>query len=78
MVTKKLRRRYVGGVEVHGANGSLLDQCLRDDANHRTDICGGSVENQARLLLEVAPAAVDVWGSDRVGVRLSPAVRSTI
>jgi N-ethylmaleimide reductase len=60
------------GVEVHGANGYLLDQFLRDGTNHRTDAYGGSLENRARLLLEVTQAAVDVWGSDRVGVRLSP------
>jgi N-ethylmaleimide reductase len=60
------------GVEVHGANGYLLDQFLRDGTNHRTDAYGGSVENRARLLLEVTQAAVDVWGSDKVGVRLSP------
>lgn len=60
------------GVEVHGANGYLLDQFLRDGANHRQDQYGGSVENRARLLLEVTQAVIEVWGSDRVGVRLSP------
>jgi N-ethylmaleimide reductase len=60
------------GVEVHGANGYLLDQFLRDGTNHRTDAYGGAIENRARLLLEVTQAVVDVWGSDRVGVRLSP------
>ncbi|PZV09145.1 MAG: alkene reductase [Leptolyngbya sp.] len=60
------------GVEVHGANGYLLDQFLRDGTNHRTDAYGGAVENRARLLLEVTGAAVEVWGRDRVGVRLSP------
>ena len=60
------------GVEVHGANGYLLDQFLRDGTNHRTDDYGGSLENRVRLLMEVTQAAVDVWGSDRVGVRLSP------
>ncbi|PSN17784.1 alkene reductase [filamentous cyanobacterium CCP5] len=60
------------GVEVHGANGYLLDQFLRDGTNHRSDAYGGSIENRARLLLEVTQAAIDVWGSDRVGVRLSP------
>ena len=60
------------GVEVHGANGYLLDQFLRDGSNHRTDAYGGSVENRARLLLEVTQAVIEVWGSDRVGVRLSP------
>lgn len=60
------------GVEVHGANGYLLDQFLRDGTNHRTDAYGGSVENRARLLLEVVDAVVGVWGAGRVGVRLSP------
>ena len=60
------------GVEVHGANGYLLDQFLQDGSNKRTDIYGGSVENRSRLLLEVVDAAVDVWGKGRVGVRLSP------
>lgn len=60
------------GVEIHGANGYLPDQFLRDGVNKRTDAYGGPVENRARFLLEVAQAAVDVWGKDRVGVRLSP------
>ena len=60
------------GVEVHSANGYLLDQFLQDNTNHRTDIYGGSLENRSRLLMEVMEAVVDVWGSDRVGVRLSP------
>ncbi len=60
------------GVEIHGANGYLLDQFLQDGTNHRTDQYGGSIENRARLLLEVADAVISVWGSDRVGVHLSP------
>lgn len=60
------------GVEIHAANGYLLDQFLRDGTNRRTDIYGGPVENRARLLLEVTEAVCDVWGPDRVGVRLSP------
>ena len=60
------------GVEVHGANGYLLDQFLRDGTNHRTDEYGGSIENRARLLLEVTQAVAGVWGAQRVGVRLSP------
>lgn len=60
------------GVEVHGANGYLLDQFLRDGTNQRTDEYGGSVENRSRLLLEVVETVIDVWGADRVGVRLSP------
>ena len=60
------------GVEIHGANGYLLDEFLRDGANKRTGPYGGPVENRARLLLEVTTAASEVWGSDRVGVRISP------
>jgi N-ethylmaleimide reductase len=60
------------GVEIHNANGYLLDQFLRDGTNHRTDSYGGSVENRARLTLEVTRAVVDVWGADRVGIRFSP------
>lgn len=60
------------GVEIHGANGYLLDQFLRDGTNKRTDHYGGSVENRARLMLEVTQAVVEVWGADRVGIRLSP------
>ncbi len=60
------------GVEVHGANGYLLEQFLQSRTNLRTDRYGGSIENRARLLLEVTQAAIDVWGADRVGVRLSP------
>ena len=60
------------GVEVHGANGYLLDQFLRETANVRTDAYGGSIENRARLLIEVASAVADQIGADRTGVRLSP------
>jgi N-ethylmaleimide reductase len=60
------------GVEVHAANGYLIDQFLRDKTNRRTDRYGGSIANRARFLLEVAEAVVGVWGADRVGVRLSP------
>ncbi len=60
------------GVEIHGANGYLPDQFLRDTSNRRTDAYGGSVENRARFLLEVTDAAISVWGADRVGVHLSP------
>jgi N-ethylmaleimide reductase len=60
------------GVEVHGANGYLLDQFLRDGSNQRNDIYGGSIENRARLLLEVVDDVSKIWGADRVGVRLSP------
>src|ERR1700760_4383136 len=60
------------GVEVHGANGYLLEQFLQSHTNLRTDRYGGSIENRARLLLEVTQAAIEVWGANRVGVRLSP------
>jgi N-ethylmaleimide reductase len=60
------------GIEVHGANGYLLDEFLRDGANKRTGPYGGSLPNRARLLLEVIEAAAGVWGADRVGVRNSP------
>lgn len=60
------------GVEVHGANGYLLDEFLRDGANHRSGPYGGPLENRARLLLEVTEAVCGVWGSDRVGLRISP------
>lgn len=60
------------GVEIHAANGYLLDQFLRDGTNHRTDRYGGSVVNRARLLLEVTAWVSEVWGADRVGVRISP------
>ncbi|MDG9924283.1 MULTISPECIES: alkene reductase [unclassified Pseudomonas] len=60
------------GVEIHGANGYLLDQFLQSSTNQRSDQYGGSIENRARLLLEVTDAAISVWGADRVGVHLSP------
>jgi 2,4-dienoyl-CoA reductase-like NADH-dependent reductase (Old Yellow Enzyme family) len=66
------QRAGFDGVEIHGANGYLLDQFLQDSANHRTDEYGGSIENRARLVLEVADAAVSIWGSGRVGMHLAP------
>ena len=60
------------GVEIHSANGYLLDQFLRDQTNRRTDAYGGSIANRARLLLEVTEAVLGVWPRDRVGVRLAP------
>ncbi len=60
------------GVEIHGANGYLLDQFLQDSTNRRHDAYGGSVENRARLLLEVTDAAISVWGAGLVGVHLAP------
>jgi N-ethylmaleimide reductase len=60
------------GVEIHAANGYLLDQFLRDGSNKRSDIYGGSIENRARFLMEVTKAVVETIGSDKVGLRLSP------
>jgi NADPH2 dehydrogenase len=60
------------GVEIHGANGYLLDQFLQDSTNQRADGYGGSLENRARLMLEVTDAAIAVWGADRVGLHLAP------
>jgi 2,4-dienoyl-CoA reductase-like NADH-dependent reductase (Old Yellow Enzyme family) len=60
------------GVEVHGANGYLLDQFLQTSTNQRTDNYGGSLENRARLHLEVIDAAISVWGAGRVGMHLAP------
>ncbi|WP_353157052.1 alkene reductase [Herminiimonas fonticola] len=60
------------GVEVHGANGYLLDQFLQSSTNQRTDIYGGSLENRARLMLEVVDACIEIWGAGRVGLHLAP------
>src|SRR5258705_1462564 len=60
------------GVEVHGANGYLIEQFLQSRTNLRADRYGGGIENRVRFLMEVTEAVVDVWGADRVGVRLSP------
>lgn len=60
------------GVEIHGANGYLLDQFLQDISNKRTDIYGGLIENRARFMLEVTDAVISVWGSDKVGMHLAP------
>jgi 2,4-dienoyl-CoA reductase-like NADH-dependent reductase (Old Yellow Enzyme family) len=60
------------GVEIHAANGYLIDQFLQDGSNKRTDVYGGSMENRARFLLEVTAAVVSVWGAGRVGVHLAP------
>ena len=60
------------GVELHGAFGYLIDQFLQDGSNQRSDIYGGSIENRARFLLEVMDAVTSVWGSEKVGIKLSP------
>lgn len=72
IAAENAKRAGFDGVEVHGANGYLLDQFLRDGSNLRTGPYGGPIENRARLLLEVLDAVIGVWGSDRVGLRLSP------
>jgi N-ethylmaleimide reductase len=64
------------GVEVHAANCYLLEQFIRDSTNKRTDRYGGSVENRTRFPIEVISAVAEVWGADRVGVRLSPITRA--
>lgn len=60
------------GVEIHGANGYLLDQFLQDSTNHRNDDYGGTLENRARLMFEIVDAAISVWGANRVGLHISP------
>lgn len=66
------KRAGFDGVEVHGANGYLLDQFLQDKTNTRTDDYGGSIENRARLMIEVVDACIGVWGAGRVGLHLAP------
>jgi 2,4-dienoyl-CoA reductase-like NADH-dependent reductase (Old Yellow Enzyme family) len=66
------KRAGFDGVEVHGANGYLLDQFLQDGSYKRTDAYGGSIENRARLMLEVTDACIEVWGAARVGMHLAP------
>ncbi|HVK58741.1 MAG TPA: alkene reductase [Candidatus Kapabacteria bacterium] len=70
--TRLAREAWFDGVEIHAANGYLIDQFLRDGSNQRTDRYGGSVENRARFLSEVVEAVTRSWSSDHVGVRLSP------
>jgi N-ethylmaleimide reductase len=72
VAAENAKRAGFDGVEVHGANGYLLDEFLRDGANHRKGPYGGPIENRARLLLDVLDVVTQVWGSDCVGVRLSP------
>jgi N-ethylmaleimide reductase len=70
--TDASRRAGFDLVEIHAAHGYLLNQFLSPEANHRTDAYGGSIENRARLVLEVVDAVVGEWSADRVGIRLSP------
>lgn len=70
--TRNARQAGFDGVEIHAANGYLIDQFLRDGTNQRQDAYGGPIENRVRFLLEVTEAVVDAWSADHVGVRLSP------
>ncbi|MEM9766977.1 MAG: alkene reductase [Cyanobacteria bacterium P01_D01_bin.71] len=72
IATRNAKAAGFDGVEIHAANGYLIDQFLRDGSNQRTDAYGGSIENRARFLVEVTEAVVNEWSSYRVGVRLSP------
>lgn len=69
---KNAKRAGFDGVEIHGANGYLLDQFLQSTTNKRKDQYGGTVENRARLMLEVTDAVISIWGADRVGMHLAP------
>jgi len=73
---RKAKEAGFDGVEVHSANNYLLEQFIRDSTNKRTDRYGGSIENRTRLTIEVVTAVAEIWGADRVGVRLSPLTRS--
>ncbi|WP_207099652.1 alkene reductase [Paracoccus shandongensis] len=66
------KRAGFDGVEIHGANGYLIDQFLQDRSNHRTDQYGGPIENRVRFLNEITDAVIGVWGADRVGLHLAP------
>ncbi|WP_372715756.1 alkene reductase [Novipirellula sp.] len=70
--TGRAREAGFDGVEIHGANGYLIDQFLRDSSNQRTDEYGGSIENRLRFLREVVTAVTNAWSADRTGIRLSP------
>ena len=72
LAAQNAERAGFDGVEIHGANGYLLDQFLQSGTNHRTDEFGGPIENRARILLEVADACISVWGAGRVGMHISP------
>ncbi|NYT77441.1 alkene reductase [Alcaligenaceae bacterium] len=68
----KAKEAGFDGIEIHGANGYLIDQFLHDGSNRRNDEYGGSIENRTRFLLQVVDACISVWGADHVGVHLSP------
>ena len=70
--TRRARDAGFDGVEIHGANGYLIDHFLRDSSNRRTDLYGGSMENRTRILLDIVEAVTAAWSADRVGLRLSP------
>jgi N-ethylmaleimide reductase len=70
--TRRAQEAGFDGVEIHAANGYLIDQFLRDGSNKRTDAYGGNIANRARFLLEVTEAVVKAWSPERVGIRLSP------
>jgi 2,4-dienoyl-CoA reductase-like NADH-dependent reductase (Old Yellow Enzyme family) len=72
LAAKNAKEAGFDGVEIHGANGYLLDQFLQDKTNLRTDEYGGSLENRARLMLEITDACISVWGAGRVGMHLAP------
>ena len=72
MAAENAKEAGFDGVEIHGANGYLLDQFLQDNSNKRTDKYGGLIENRARLMLEVTDAVISVWGAGKVGMHLSP------
>ena len=72
LAAENARRAGFDGVEIHAANGYLIDQFLQDRSNRRTDRYGGPIENRARFLMEIADAVIGVWGADRVGLHLAP------
>lgn len=72
VAAENARKAGFDGVEVHAANGYLLDQFLRDGSNHRQDNYGGSIENRSRLMLEVVDSVTQIWEPSQVGVRISP------
>lgn len=76
LAAENAKRAGFDGVEIHAANGYLIDQFLQDSTNKRTDEYGGPIENRARFLLEIVDAAIAVWGHGRVGVHLAPRMDS--